>query len=98
VGGIPAAWPTLMCGRKSRNLAFAKDVQAHYNSPSGWQDISLPWIANYGDYDLFGRNDGFVTGEFVLRCTQAGVTDWTTTERPTTRSAIFKMSPAATWH
>ena len=43
---------------------------------AGWQDIPLPWIANCGDYDVFGRNDGFVAGEFVLRCTQAGVTDW----------------------
>jgi hypothetical protein len=76
VGGIPGGVAYTYVRVKVKNIAFAKDVQVHYNSPGGWQDISLPWLANCGDYDLFGRNEGFVTGEFVLRCTQAGVTDW----------------------
>src|ERR1039458_5095421 len=44
---------------KVKNVAATKDVRAHYNNGSGaWLDITLPWLANYGDYDLFGRDGG----------------------------------------
>ena len=62
---------------KVKNVAATKDVRAHYNNGSGtWLDITLPWLANYGDYDLFGRDGGFFTHELVVSCTQAGITDW----------------------
>lgn len=76
INGMYGAQTTLVRA-KVKNLAFAKDVRAFYNTGGGtWQDIALPWLANYGDYDIFGLNSGFFTHELVVSCTQIGLTDW----------------------
>jgi hypothetical protein len=62
---------------KVKNVAFAKDVEVYYDQGNGtWQSLVLPWIANFGDYDVFGRDGGFFTHRVALRCTEAGITDW----------------------
>jgi hypothetical protein len=77
VGGIPGGVAYTYVKVKVKNTAPSKDVQVHYKQPSpSWADISLPWLANYGDYDLFGRSDGFVTSEFAVYASIAGEVDW----------------------
>ncbi len=62
---------------KVKNLAYAKDVEIFFDQGNGtWNSLPLPWIANFGDYDLFGRDGGFFTHRIALRCTQNGVTEW----------------------
>jgi hypothetical protein len=62
---------------KVKNVTPAKSVWAHFPAGGGvWQDLALPWIANYGNYDLFGVDPGYIITELVVACTQAGITDW----------------------
>ena len=78
LGGIPGGVAYTYVRAKVKNDHFEKDVHVHYREPgtSGWADVELPWIANYGDYDLFGRDQGFVTHEFVVRASVGGETEW----------------------
>lgn len=39
-------------------------------------DIPLVWLANHGNYDVFGIGDGFVTEEFVVRASVDGRSEW----------------------
>jgi len=76
-GGITGVEIT-KASAKVANIAFQKDVALHYRQPDGtWAERALTWQANYGDYDLFGRNfNDIVTTEFALRYAAGGQTFW----------------------
>lgn len=79
LGGIPGGVAYTYIRAKVKNIAYAKDVVVHYRlagSPQSWADIPLVWLANHGNYDVFGIGDGFVTEEFVVRAGMDGQSEW----------------------
>ena len=76
-GGITGVQNTVLSA-KVQNLGFIKDVALHYRQTDGtWIERPLNWVKNYGNYDLFSRNDNtIVINEFVLRYTVNGQTFW----------------------
>src|SRR3569832_1753037 len=61
LGGIPGGVAYTYVRAKVKNIAYAKDVIVHYRlaeSPQSWVDIALVWLANHGNYDVFGIGDG----------------------------------------
>jgi hypothetical protein len=79
VGGVPGGVAYTYIRAKVRNAAFDKIVQAVYREPSpsgGWSVIDLTWMANFGNYDLFGRDGGFSSDEFAVFASVGADTDW----------------------
>ena len=66
---------------KVKNLAYTKSVSVYSNFGASDQTASaMTWIANFGNYDLFGFaiSGSFWTGRGAVSCTEAGSTDWDT--------------------
>ena len=63
---------------KVQNIAFSKDVAVYYAQANGtWVGRALTWQKNFGDYDVFARNDNtFVSTEFVIRYSVNNQTFW----------------------
>jgi hypothetical protein len=64
---------------KVKNLSYWKDVRLHYSTGAGWNDESLRWSANYGDYDIFSGISGVIdvsSLQFVIAYMSGGVTYW----------------------
>ena len=76
VGGVPGGVTYTYVRAKVRNLAFEKHVAVHFRglSAEAWLNMDLNWVAHYGTHDIFGRDGGFATNEFVVFATQGGVT------------------------
>lgn len=76
-GGVTGVLNTNLSA-KVDNLGFAKDVTLHYLESGGaWGDRPLGWQHNYGNYDLFARNDNsIVITEFALSYSVDGQTFW----------------------
>jgi hypothetical protein len=75
---------------KVKNIAFAKEVAVRYAQMDGtWVEAALAWQKNCANYDLFFRRDStFVTREFVIRYSVAGLTFW-----DNNNSANFHVDP-----
>jgi hypothetical protein len=75
VGGISYAFTYMRV--KVRNAGFEKTVGAHYDEGAAvWPDVLLPWLDNYGDYDVFGSSAQFTSDQFAVWADVAGETDW----------------------
>jgi hypothetical protein len=63
---------------KVENLAFEKEVAVGYVDAAGnWAERPLAWQKNFGDHDLFTRDDGtFSTTRYAFRYSVGGATFW----------------------
>jgi hypothetical protein len=83
---------------KVKNIAYSKDVQIHYRGQFGslWQNRSLTWKSNYGNYDLFALDPTLDFGgnpfvEFAISFASGGATYW-----DNNNSANYSLTPFAT--
>jgi hypothetical protein len=63
---------------KVKNIAYAKSVTA-YNGLGGSDEqfFQMTWLANYGNYDLFGLDlTQTLAGSLAISCMEGGMTDW----------------------
>lgn len=87
IAGLPESYTYVRV--KAQNLAFLKQVAIHHRLADGtWTEEPLQWLANFGDYDVFGHS-GLYTEEFVVRYTVNGQTFWDNNCGPNYRLTNF---------
>jgi hypothetical protein len=76
--GMTWNWTTVQV--KVQNLAYEKQVTMHYRDPAdnNWKDQPLPFMAHYGNYDVFGSDSHSLPAakELAIRYNVSGKEYW----------------------